>query len=386
MVKVGLTLVCLLFCCNLFCNSSYKDGLYTYSSKGQLENSFKNNVSEERLLIRKIEENFHKILNNYRRSIGKSKLKWLDLHWVAAYNHNQWMVENESLTHYQFTQTTRFSGASPSDRIRFVNDLNLSAIYTGENCLYNWVGPISGNTDVKALKIAKKLFNQWKNSPGHYANMTNESHKGHAISVFIEGNGKVWATSLFGNYDDSKASDREVIRNEKVRYFATGIKENTLLIREDKNDASFNKKIKLNTENIEKQLVFELNNSEKSKSGKRYINKAAKKHAQYLSKYNTSGTKQRKGRSLYYGTTTMSRLNKASLLWAWVTGRSKKATEKHATLVFSENIISVEQIYLQLMKQLSNQLEEPYSDYGFGVDVRKRRGGIYEITVVKIVI
>lgn len=360
-------------------------GLYTYSDLSQIKNVSPNERDATLLIARKAEQFFHKMLNDYRSKLGKSKLEWFDLHWVAAYNHNNWMAENESLSHYQSPGSTFYSGSSPKDRLRFVNDQDFKMYYSGENCLYNWLGYSTGSTDEKAEKLAKKLFRQWKLSPGHYANMINDSHKGHAVAFFIESSGKVWGTSMFGAYRNKKASLSEVRRNDVARYTVAGVAKNTLLIRGE-NTEEYDKSIRLSSSNISKYLKEELKAKADSTSKKqrRYIVKAANKHADYLSQYRTYGETQSKRRKLFYGETTKDRLNKASFFWTLFTGKAKKAKSASTTFVFNDSIISIKSILDEVMQDLED-LDNDYSYYGYGVKVRKK-SGIYFVTVNKIII
>jgi len=356
-------------------------GLYTYSDLSTLK-------SESERVTEKAEKYFHEILNEYRSKLGKSQLKWLDIHWVAAVNHNTWMAENDQLAHYQRENTPFFSGSSPSDRISFVNDENISVRYSGENCLYNWTGFFSGTEDERALKLAKMLFHQWKSSPGHYANMIRDHHQGHAIAIRIESNGKVWGTSLFGAVNDFGASNSEIRRREMVRYKAQGFEENSLIIRNDESN-EFNKSVRLSSGVLRRELLneFELESKQNAKKERKFLTKAALKHANYLATYKTTGEKQRKGRRLFYGEDLKSRLNKASFFWAALTGQSKKAKEASVTLPFITSILSVQTIKDEIEKELNRQLgdDKAYSNYGYGIKVRKRNDAYY-VTVVKVIL
>lgn len=362
--------------------------LYTYSDYDAIRNT-QNERDEKIIVARKAEIKFHEILNAYRVKLGKNPLNWLDLHWVAAFNHNNWMAQNDMLSHYQSVGTSLFSGKSPGDRIRFANDQNYSMRYSGENCLYNWTGYVSGKIEEKAEKIAKLLFHQWKSSPGHYANMINDNHEGHAVAFYIESSGKIWGTSLFGSiHKKFKASTSETRKNDAVRYIASGFNENELVIRGE-DSGLFDSSVRLSSGNIKKHLLEELafRNKPTLASEKKYITKAAEKHANYLASYRTTGEFQNKNRKLFYGELPKNRLNKASFFWSFLTGKSKRAMEASTTFAFRDNIISTEQILREVDLALEKQFEgkQNYSKYGYGIKVRKRNQ-TYLITVVKIII
>ncbi|EPD32925.1 hypothetical protein HMPREF9306_01233 [Propionimicrobium lymphophilum ACS-093-V-SCH5] len=52
--------------------------------------------------------------------------------------------------------------------------------------------------------MAVGLFNMWKNSPGHNANMLSNTKNHAAIGVFIDSNGTYWATSRSYSFEDQK--------------------------------------------------------------------------------------------------------------------------------------------------------------------------------------
>jgi uncharacterized protein YkwD len=370
----------------LWASQTSSGGPYSYSDLPRLKELAKSKYEDERI-SKRAELFFHEILNDYRAKLGKSQLAWLDMHWIAAINHNLWMSTNDRLSHSQKANTPYFSGSSPSDRIRYVNDQNERVSYSGENCLYNWVNFFSGTEDERAMKLAKMLFHQWKSSPGHYTNMTNDYHKGHAIAIYIESSGKVWATSLFGSISNRKSSNSEIRANERVRFEAKGFEKNSLIIRNKETNA-FDKSVRLSSGMIKRELLkeFALDDNLQSKKERNYMTKAALKHANYLSTYRTTGEEQRKEKRLYYGKTLQKRLNKASFYWATITGKASKAKEVSITVPFFTSILSIDTIKEELLNHLNNQLDDDvsYSSYGYGIKVRKRNGA-YHVTVVKII-
>ncbi len=361
-------------------------GVYTYSDLNELKRQMSETETEK--IARKAEEAFHKILNAHRTQLGRSPLEWLDLHWVAAVNHNNWMAENNQLSHRQTQNTSFFSGNSPSDRVRFVNDQNLVVSYSGENCLFNWANFLSGSINEKAQKLARLLFEQWRSSPGHYANMIGNQHQGHGVAFYIESNGKVWGTQKFGAFQNKPSSRIDIRQNDAVRYRAQGFEDNTLIIR-NPSSSKFDQSARLTSGIIRRELEKELDSWAKDKnlSSRRYLSKAADEHANYLATYRTSGETQQKGRNQFYGETLRNRLNRASFFIAAITGRSKRAKEASVTMHYSNTILSMEKILEDIQLALDQKLETEtnYRNWGYGVRVRKRQD-TFSVTVVKVVV
>jgi uncharacterized protein YkwD len=359
-------------------------GVYTYSDLNKLKSQI--NRTEIEKIARKAEEEFHKILNAHRKQLGRNPLEWLDLHWVAAVNHNNWMVENNQLSHRQIQNTAFFSGNSPSDRVRFVNDQNLIVSYSGENCLYNWANFLSGSINEKAQKLARLLFEQWKSSPGHYANMIGNQHQGHGAAFYIESNGKVWGTQKFGSFQNKPSSLADIRHNDVVRYRAQGFEDNTLIIRDPASN-QFDQSARLTSGIIRRELEKELDMWAKSQKllSRRYLLKAADKHANYLATYRAFGERQQKGRDQFYGETLRDRLNKASFFMSAITGNSKRAKEASVTMHYNNSILSMEKILEDIQLALDKQLETNYRNWGYGVRVRKRQT-TFSVTVVKVVV
>jgi uncharacterized protein YkwD len=139
---------------------------------------------------------FHDKINAYRVANGKEKLGWDDTLWLASRNHNFWMIQNDELSHHEKGNTKSYSGVTPGDRYDFVTKNKGNCNWSGENALYNYSASY-GTIAKNAEHIAEYSFTQWKNSPGHNANMLNASSKVHGVAFSIEKGSLVWATDMF---------------------------------------------------------------------------------------------------------------------------------------------------------------------------------------------
>jgi uncharacterized protein YkwD len=145
---------------------------------------------------------FHDKINAYRVANGKGALGWDDTLWLASRNHNFWMIQNDELAHHEKGNTKSFSGVTPGDRYDFVTKNKGNCSWSGENALYNYSASY-GTIAKNAEHIADYSFTQWKNSPGHNANMLNESSKVHGVAFSIENGSLVWATDMFARVSAS---------------------------------------------------------------------------------------------------------------------------------------------------------------------------------------
>ncbi|MCU0432649.1 MAG: CAP domain-containing protein [Bacteroidia bacterium] len=140
---------------------------------------------------------FHRLINEYRRENKLDTLAFNDTLWLAARNHNIWMMANDYMGHTEEKETPSFTGEDPGDRYEFVVNGNGNCLWTGENCLYNFA---SGSTvESAAENIATASFSQWKSSPGHNANMLRDRHWQHGVAFSIGKDGRCWGTDLFTN-------------------------------------------------------------------------------------------------------------------------------------------------------------------------------------------
>ncbi len=76
--------------------------------------------------------------------------------------------------------------------------------WSAENILYNHVKvPLEGATRDHWKVVPEKMFEQWRNSPGHNRNMLNPTMTGIGLGIETRPNGQAWATTMFFR-DDRK--------------------------------------------------------------------------------------------------------------------------------------------------------------------------------------
>ncbi|RXR21426.1 MULTISPECIES: CAP domain-containing protein [Flavobacterium] len=111
-------------------------------------------------------------INDYRESIGKSRLQIVNHISYKSYEHNEYMIDNNVVNHDYF-----------DDRVNNIKHV-LGAVRVGENVAYNFSSPTS-------------VLNAWLNSPGHKANIEGDyTHFGVSISVNPT-TGKRYYTNIF---------------------------------------------------------------------------------------------------------------------------------------------------------------------------------------------
>jgi len=167
---------------------------------------------------------FHKLINNYRKSKGLSDISWDETLWIATKNHNEWMSEANTLSHHQTKRNKYYTGQNPGDRFDYAAGGNSPNSWSGENALYNYSAHGESIKEI-AKNIVSRSFIQWKNSPGHNQNMLGKSHVTHGTAFKIYG-GKVWGTDLFASSSKSYSQkDKQVIytktKSEKRIRFST---------------------------------------------------------------------------------------------------------------------------------------------------------------------
>jgi uncharacterized protein YkwD len=139
---------------------------------------------------------FHELLNGYRLKKKKGSVAWSTLLQTAAYNHTQWMVDANKLTHTESRTGSPFTGKTVLERIQFACQKKGSFV-CGENVLFfscatenKWA-----ISDTEAKQIAQLAFEYWKASKGHNENMLyNYTYHG---AAFIYSQGYIWSTSVF---------------------------------------------------------------------------------------------------------------------------------------------------------------------------------------------
>lgn len=207
MKKLSLLLGVIAFCIN--------SSIAQICTINDLNKLFEQADKDEKTKIERIAAiEFHKLLNEYRKTKGKDTLFFDETLWIASRNHCLYMTERNVLKHTEAKGDKKskvFTGKEPGDRYNYATGGNAEYNWSGENALYNF----SGNGDdyeQKAIDIAQQSLEQWKNSPGHNANMLgNHVFEG---TAFIITYGKVWGTTLFANGERKDDNEEPIYVNK----------------------------------------------------------------------------------------------------------------------------------------------------------------------------
>ncbi|MGV3524538.1 MAG: CAP domain-containing protein [Candidatus Sericytochromatia bacterium] len=133
--------------------------------------------------LRQIERQLHVLSNDLRAEKQLAPLQALPELDAVARGHSENMAQQGFFSH------SDLQGRSSSDRLALFFPA-LFAMSSGENIAMRTVGSDDENT------VARGLFTQWRNSPGHYANMTDKAFRQLGVGVAINGQ-KVYATQNF---------------------------------------------------------------------------------------------------------------------------------------------------------------------------------------------
>jgi uncharacterized protein YkwD len=157
--------------------------LLSYFSFGQL--TPENNVQ--------LRTELAQLVNNLRKEKGLKPLGFDESLKKAAEFHCKYMVKNQVLDH---TEKKDIKNSTPEKRI--VNSGGKDFEWTGENILYSTPQkfPLKPN---EITVLAKEMFESWKNSPKHYANMIHKSYElgDFGFEVDLKKN-IVYAAQVFG--------------------------------------------------------------------------------------------------------------------------------------------------------------------------------------------
>ena len=123
-------------------------------------------------LSQAISKHFHDLVNQERTQQGLAPLAYQDSYQAAADNRTQEIID--SFSH------TRPNGQA----FNTANGFETTGSYVGENIQQTYASP-----GTSAEAIAQELFNNWKNSPGHYANMIDANYKGQSLGLEFIDNG-----------------------------------------------------------------------------------------------------------------------------------------------------------------------------------------------------
>ncbi|MDK7050148.1 CAP domain-containing protein [Aerococcus sanguinicola] len=123
-------------------------------------------------LSQAISKHFHDLVNQERTQQGLAPLAYQDSYQAAANNRTQEIIDC-------------FSHTRPNGQaFHTANGFESAGSYVGENIQQTYASP-----GTSAEAIAQELFNNWKNSPGHYANMIDANYKGQSLGLEFIQNG-----------------------------------------------------------------------------------------------------------------------------------------------------------------------------------------------------
>lgn len=132
------------------------------------------------------------LINELRLSKGLQPLVFNDTLRAAAEFHSQYMAKSDNLSHSQ----PKSKYKTPTKRVVYKGGKVFVTV--GENVLYSTQQKFPLNKkEVSALAL--EMFNSWKNSPGHYANMTDPKYVYGDLGFSINTKKQnVFATHVFG--------------------------------------------------------------------------------------------------------------------------------------------------------------------------------------------
>jgi len=142
-----------------------------------------------------VESDFLSLINNERVGLGKSALSYNDNLNQAAYAHSMEMAEKGYFSH------DSLDGTSFDLRIANFGYTNYNAV--AENIAY-----ATGVSD------ASRVFNMWKNSPGHYSNMISASYNEIGLGVYSK-DGLTYYTLDFGKRTTKPGPTKPVVNSTK---------------------------------------------------------------------------------------------------------------------------------------------------------------------------
>ena len=152
----------------------------SFSSFGQLTDQNKIQLKKE----------LSALVNALRKEKGLKALQFHPSLEKAAEMHSKYMAEKGILDHVE--KNVEFS--TPTKRVLKAGGTDLEAV--GENVLYST--PQKFPLDSAAIVVlAKEMFESWKNSPGHYANMINKTYELGDFGFEVNAKHVVYATQVF---------------------------------------------------------------------------------------------------------------------------------------------------------------------------------------------
>ncbi|WP_066528698.1 CAP domain-containing protein [Corynebacterium bouchesdurhonense] len=148
-----------------------------------------NQASEKnaRLAAQAIEE----LINEYREANGLNRLVTHEVYDAKALGWSQQMVKD--LRNPQFGEPVFKNGVRVNDgAFRHSNREDWG--YSGENIVFS--GPYADSEEAWR-RAASELFEDWRNSPDHNANMLSPVYQGVGLGLVRTARGEIWATTMF---------------------------------------------------------------------------------------------------------------------------------------------------------------------------------------------
>lgn len=138
-----------------------------------------------------LKKELSRLVNALRKEKGLKELQFHPALAQAAELHSRYMAEKNILDHVE--KNIEFS--TPSKRVLKSGGTDLEAI--GENVLCSTPQKFPLDS-VAVIALAKQMFESWKNSPGHYANMINKKYELGDFGFEVNDKQVVYATQVFG--------------------------------------------------------------------------------------------------------------------------------------------------------------------------------------------
>ena len=132
----------------------------------------------------------YRLVNEHRNNNGLSSYKVNNALEECAFEKSKHMSDYNYFDHRYNGQTwidmypEKYEGTSAWGE-------NIAGRYTNYEKLY---------TEEECKTIAKNLFEQWKNSPGHNDNMLRSTFNSIGFGLYVNSSGEVYATQQFGRY------------------------------------------------------------------------------------------------------------------------------------------------------------------------------------------
>lgn len=130
-------------------------------------------------------------VNHLRDSLGLNSLQ-LDAKLIqAADDHSYYQANQLQLTHFQKT----FTKETPFERVLYYEG---NRTYVAEN-VAKVPTAINKDTSLNLKLIAKRLYDSWFHSEGHYANMIDANMTLMGLAIGFDGRGSVYGTQVFSS-------------------------------------------------------------------------------------------------------------------------------------------------------------------------------------------